>query len=237
MPVLVGSDRVRAAKLAIAKYAVDTVVLDDGFQQWRLKKDLEIIAIDASNPFGSYHLIPRGILREPLSSLKRADIFVLTKGSDAAAKEDLKNYLSRINPRSDVVEAIYTPEGFYNVAQPDKRVDTESLRNKGAVLVSGVANPGGFEALAAGQGVRIGLCLRFPDHYHYSTQDLERIIRESRDKGIGTVITTEKDAAKLASCLCSPACCDMNFFFLRIELKIIKDEERFINRLLSLYSF
>jgi len=237
VPVIVDADRIRGARKAVSEYGADTVILDDGFQQWRIKKDLEIVTIDSTNPFGNGHLLPRGALREPLSSLRRADIFVLAKtnfNSDDIGR--LKNILHKINPWAEVVESVHKPLGFYNITKPEELLPVDILKGKTAALFSGIGDPDSFEKLIAGLGIKIGVSFKFPDHHNYTERDLEKILSESKSKGINNIITTEKDAARIYDM--RYALCDMPIWVLRIELAIKNnDTTRFLNRLLALYSF
>jgi len=235
VPVIVDADRIRAANFAISKYGVDTVILDDGFQQWKISKDLEIVTIDANNPLGNKNLLPRGILREPLSSLRRADLFVLTKTNLCTDKdiEKIKDELNKLNSKGLVIESVHKPLGFYNIDKPEELFNGESLKEKTVTLFSGVGDPDSFENLITSLGIRIGLSFRFSDHYNYTKCDLDRIIKGSRDKFIDTIITTQKDAARLYSLQLTAY--SLQLLVLRIELAI-KDEQIFYNRLLKPYS-
>jgi len=235
VPVIVDADRVRGAQKAVRDYAVDTVILDDGFQQWRIKKDLEIVTIDTNCPFGNRNLLPRGILREPLSSLKRADVFVLTKTNVAPMTNQLKDFLGQVNPRAPVIESIHQPLGFCQLDKPNDLLDIAKLAGKSVTLFSGIGAPDSFENLIQSLKIKVGLFFRFSDHHNYSQGDLDRIIKNSQDKNIDTLITTEKDAARLSQLPITNY--QLPILFLRIELKIIKDEEKFHSRLLGLYSF
>ncbi|MBU4346016.1 MAG: tetraacyldisaccharide 4'-kinase [Candidatus Omnitrophica bacterium] len=234
IPVLVDANRIRAAHRARDDYGVDTVILDDGLQQWKIKKDSEIVAIDATDPFGNQHLLPRGILRQPLSALKQADIFVLTKTNLNPDIQDIKDFLSSINPSALIVESIHKPLGFYKIGQVDKLLPPEALKGKTVTLVSGIGDPDSFENLVISLGINIGLSFRFPDHHHYLQKDLEHIIQQSQNKNIDTIVTTEKDAVRLQRLPFTVY--RLPILVLRIELQIISDEERFYNRLLKLYS-
>lgn len=110
IPVLIGADRVKNAKEFIKKNKADVFLLDDGFQHWRLSRDIDIVAIDTTDPWGNGDVLPRGILREPRTALGRADIFVLTK-TDLAAKqlETLKTELRAIHPKALIVETVHKP--------------------------------------------------------------------------------------------------------------------------------
>jgi tetraacyldisaccharide 4'-kinase len=233
IPVIVDKNRIKGARLAIKDNNVDTVILDDGFQQWQIKKDLELVTIDATCPFGNRHMLPRGILREPLSSLRRADIFILTKTNLNTDIESLKHALNKLNPESLIVESIHHPIGLYDIKRPQELLKTEILKGKNVTLFSGIGNPDSFENLIKGLGINISLIFRFPDHYNYHRKDLDRIISSSKDKDVDTIVTTAKDAARISNFELVES--NIRILVLRIALKI-KDEERFYNRLLRLYS-
>jgi len=233
IPVIIGSNRIKSAYKAINNFGSDTLVLDDAFQQWRLFKDLEIVVIDAINPFGNTHMIPRGILREPLSSLKRADIFILTKTNINSDTGNMIDRLKRINPSAEIFESMHKPTGFYDINQPNELRGIDTFKGKGALLFSGIGDSGSFEKIIAGLGIKICLSLKFPDHHVYSRDDLDNIGKLARDNNTGVIITTEKDATRLVNSQLSAL--GFQFSVLRIEI-LIKDEQRFHNRLLSLYS-
>lgn len=234
VPVVVDADRIRAAKLAMRDYGADTVILDDGLQQWKIKKDLEIVTIDSTNPFGNGSLIPRGILRQPLSCLKQADIFILTKTNFNPDVQGIKDLLNRLNPRGLIIESAHRPLGFSRIDKRDELLRTDALAGETVSLFSGIADPDSFQNLIASLGVNIGLAFKFHDHHSYSQEDLENIFQKSQKKNIDTIITTEKDAARLYELRVTNY--ELRVLFLRIELKIIKDEQGFYNRLLRLYS-
>jgi len=232
IPVIVDTDRIKAARKATKDYHVDTVILDDGFQQWRIKKDLEIVTIDATNPLGNKHLLPRGILREPLSGLRRADIFVLTKTNLKPATADTKDFLNQINPEAIIIESMHKPLGFYNINQPEELLSVDILKGETVTLFSGIGSPDSFEDLIKSLGIKVGLSFRFPDHHNYTGGDLDRIVRSSKNKNIDTIITTAKDAVKIYRLKIRID--GGRFLCLRITLEIT-DEQRFYNRLHQLY--
>ncbi len=234
VPVIVDADRFRAGNRALREHAIDSVILDDGFQQWKLKKDLEIVTIDATNPFGNGYCLPRGVLREPLSSLKRADIFVLTKTNFNADIDNTKGLLTKFNPEALIIESAHIPMGFYSIEKPEELLNVELFRGKAVTLFSGIAGPDSFENLIKNLGIKIGLVFRFPDHYNYSRKDLDKIFNSAKEKKIDTIITTEKDAARL-SALGLNTDYGLQILILRIALVITKDEEKFYHRLLKLY--
>ncbi len=234
VPVIVDGDRIRAAKIAMRDYRVDTVILDDGFQQWRMNKDLDIVTIDAANPFGNLRLLPRGILREPLSSLRRAQIFVLTKVNlKADNNRDTAKLLNKVNPQALIVEAIHKPVGFYKLGQSrDNLLNPDEFQAKPAGLVCGIADPESFEKLISNSGINIVSSFRFPDHHFYTKEDVDKIADDAKGKGINIIITTEKDSVRLKGLQVTGY--ELRVFVLRIELEVLENEV-FIKRIHSLY--
>ncbi|MFA6216859.1 MAG: tetraacyldisaccharide 4'-kinase [Candidatus Omnitrophota bacterium] len=232
--VIVDADRVAGSLRAIREHKADTVIFDDGFQQWRIAKDLEIVVVDAAVFFGNRQMIPRGILREPLSSLQRADIFVLNNTQVIADTAALHDWLARVNNRAMVVEAVAHPIGFYRIDNPDELLAPGIFKGKTVVLVSGIGNPDHFEKLIGTMGIQSALSVRYQDHYRYSPRDWQLLCARSKEKNIDTIITTQKDAVRFLSLYQKNPLCAL--YALRIELKIVKNEQRFLNRLLRLYS-
>ena len=239
--VIVDTNRMRAAKLAVDDFGCDTVILDDGFQQWGIKKDLEIVTIDSTSPFGNEHMIPRGILREPLSSLRRCDIFVLTKTDLSRQTAKLKAILSGWNPEAVIFDSVHKPLALYDIANPAQSLLLGVLKGKTVGIFSGIGDPGSFESLVIGLGAKIGLDLRFDDHHDYKREDFVKIIQSAQERNIDTVITTEKDASRINN-LPTESSLGRQFttgglklLVLRIELEI-KNEQEFYNRLHKLYA-
>ena len=225
--VIVNRDRIKAAKNAIGDYAADTLILDDGFQQWKIVKDLEIVTLDAKYPFGNSLLLPAGFLREPKSALKRAKIFVLTQVSQGVDTVSLTKELRQINSKALIVESRHEACGFSDLNKPDDILGLDTFCNKQALIFSGIGNPQGFEDLVVSLGIDVVEVLRFADHYKYLPQDLERIKQLASSKKIDLIITTEKDAIKILE-LGIRAC---RIFSLNIKLKITKNEDEFNRRL------
>jgi tetraacyldisaccharide 4'-kinase len=233
VPVIVDADRIKGARRAMRDFGADTVILDDGFQQWGIKKDLEIVTVDSVTPFGNRHMIPRGILREPLSSLGRAGVFILTKVDGSDKSEKLSSTLRELNPDAEIWESAHKPVGFYSIDQPAKLFATDFIKTKKVGVFSGIGDPQSFENMICALGAEIGKAFRFPDHHNYTKEDIDNIVQHCRESDIDTVITTEKDAVKL-SAIRYPLSA-IKLLVLRIGLEI-KDEQGFRNRLLKLYS-
>jgi len=232
VPVIVDKNRIEGIKCACLKYAADLVILDDGFQQWKLKKDLEIVVISAVNPFGNKHMIPRGILREPLSALARADIFVLTKVNLVGELSEIKNNLRKYNSNALIFESVHDPAGFRRFGQDGQIIDKKMFASKRVALISGIADPDSFEKTIQGLGAVAVLSFKFADHHQYCKADLDGIAAGLKGKNVTAIITTAKDAVKLKPFDMENL--GIEIFVLVIELKIIKDEEKFISRLSGL---
>ncbi len=232
VPVIVDKDRIRAINRACSKYGIDLVILDDGFQQWKVKKDLDVVVIDATNPFGNKHMIPRGILREPLSALARADVFMLTKVDLTDQAPQIKSFINKINRRALIFESVHEAASFTKFSQKAQNIDKGYFSSKKVVLISGIGDPDSFEKTIRGLGVLVEHHFKFGDHYQYTQADLEKISRELKNKDIAAVITTVKDAVKLKGL--DLKVLEKEVFVLEIRIKIIKDEERLFNRLFGL---
>ncbi len=233
IPVVVDSDRVRGINKAIKDYMADTVILDDSLQQWRLKKDLEIVTIDATDPFGNGQLLPRGILREPLSALKRADLFILTKVNLSPDTQSIKDFLVRVNPGAQIVEARHEPLSFYSLDKPDTPIDLAQFKGKAAAIFSGIGDPDSFASLIGSLGISAAVSFNFSDHYNYTQGDLDNISKQARAKNVEIIITTQKDAARLSSL--ELRAYSLQLLVLRIQMRI-KDEQKIYHRLSGLYS-
>ncbi len=234
VPVVVNADRKRGICTAVNDYGVDTVVMDDGFQQWGIKKDLDIVTIDAVNPFGNRNILPRGILRQPLSSFKNVDVFILTKTDISPDISDIRNILGKANPSAIIIESAHKPVGFYPLGKKQDLSGIDAFKNKTVILISGIARPDSFKKMIVNLGIKVGVSFDFSDHYSYSRQDLDNIFQACKEKNTDIIITTEKDAVRLSRL--PIAGYQLSIFVLRIEIIITKDEERLHNRLRQLYS-
>ncbi len=235
VPVIVDVDRARGMEHAIKNYNVDTAILDDGFQQWRVRKDLEIVTIDVTSPFGNGWLLPRGILREPLSSLKRADIFFLVKTNliSEEKKNNIMSALNGVNPSAMIVEAIYEPRYLRDLITQEE-IGLNLLKDKDICILSGIASPDSFKATVEKLQCNIKLSFDFLDHYCYKRIDLDKILALCSKNNIEILLTTEKDAVRIEP-LVKGSIIDSKIFSLVVKLKILESEEKFHARLFSLY--
>ena len=235
--VFVGRDRVKFAGEALQEGA-DTVILDDGFQHRRLKRDLDIVLIDSTNPFGNGFLFPRGILRESPGSLKRADIIVLTKTDKGrAGVSALEEKIRKIAPGKNIIKARHEPRNLCDM-KTGNPTEISSINGKTVCIVSAICDPSYFKYTARETGATVGLEFIFSDHYAYTKNDLNRIFEECKKKEINIIITTEKDAVKLKKIMPAEKSLKETFpdmLVLGIELKIVQGEKELDEKIDRLY--
>lgn len=219
--VLVDKDRVKSGRYAINKLGCDTLVLDDGFQYMGMKHRLEVVLVDRTNPFGNEHVLPRGILREPITNIKRADFIFLTKSSGTGS-EKLKERLRSLNSHAEIIECQHCARYLKNVFS-DERHELDYLKGRKVVSLSGIAVPAGFEGELENRGAVILHKVRFVDHHRYAQQEIIDIVNEAKKLGAEAIITTEKDAVRLPML----GRCDVPILFLRVDIDILSGEEDF----------
>ena len=203
--VISNADRIEAAKGAIKHLGTDCFVLDDGFQHLRLERDLNIVTIDATNPWGGGHLLPYGRLREPLSGLSRADCIVITRADQANNLDALRDEIRRLTENAPIFQSTMRIKNL-----------PETIPTPVAAFC-GVGNPQSFFNLIPHE---IVLQKTFPDHHRYSQTDVDSLIEAATRAGAQSLITTAKDAVKLKSLLFSLPC-----FVLEIEPRIENEAE------------
>ncbi|MFH0753114.1 MAG: tetraacyldisaccharide 4'-kinase [Candidatus Omnitrophota bacterium] len=233
VPVMVDPDRFRATKEAERKSLADVYLMDDGFQHWHLKRDLDLVAIDATNSFGNGSLLPCGILREPLSALARADLFILTK-SDAGCCHvaQIRQILGRINPDAHVVETVHAPVALVDMLSGQRDTGMCWLKDR-VVAVCAIGSPGSFADTLKNQGAVVEKLFVYEDHHVYNDEDLAEIVCFCQNKGINKVVTTHKDAVKIRGILNNIS--GIRFFVLEIDIKVIHGEVELFSRIDRLF--
>lgn len=197
VPHLQNPDRLAAVEVARAELDSQVVILDDGFQHRRLARDLDIVLVDALNPFGYGHWLPRGLLRESRQSLKRADVVVVTR-CDQAERESLTKLLKvvkSVNPEAALVEASFPPLGL--ISASGSTAPLSQLHGQTVAGFCGIGNPEAFETSLRLAGCKLVAFRRFADHYAYSKTDVEDLTRWTKEMSPGFVATTQKDLVKL----------------------------------------
>ena len=190
-------DRVAAAQEAIAKFHPGVIVLDDGFQHRRIARDLDIVLLDALEPFGFGHVFPRGTLREPLASLQRANAVVLTRADllDTERRREIWKIVGRNAPQAVCAEAAHAPRGL--IAADGRQESLASIRGAAVAAFCGLGNPAGFRHTLDVCGCRLVAFREFPDHHSYTQADIESLAAWVHPWDVSAVVCTQKDLVKL----------------------------------------
>jgi tetraacyldisaccharide 4'-kinase len=197
VPPLQGADRVALARTAIDELESEVLVLDDGFQHCRLARDLDIVLIDATLPWGHGYLLPRGLLREPPSSLRRADAVVLTRCDQVEADDlaALRQRIAQLAPGVMVAETEHHAEELINEGATE---DLALLCDRPVAAFCGLGNPEAFRRTLCDQGAVLTDLRVFPDHHAYTRADVERLQEWAQAQPEdAVVVTTQKDLVKL----------------------------------------
>jgi len=195
-PVWVGRDRAISGKAALAAGGVDVLVLDDGFQHLSLERDLDVVLLDCRSPLGNGCVLPAGPLREPVSNLKRADVFVLTRADRDIDSAPLKDTLRSLFRGVPVFACRHAVKGI-TLKKGAPLFDLDSFLDRRVVVFAGIARPELFFADLRKTGMDICKTLSFPDHHRYSAADFSMIFRAASEHDAEVIITTAKDSARI----------------------------------------
>jgi len=195
IPVLIGADRLASARRA-KEQGRDVVLLDDGFQHWRLARDLDIVLLDATDPFGGNQLVPWGRLREYPTALSRAGVIIITRADSVAAGElaVIEKNAARYAPHAVLARACHRPVRLRSLHDGQER-RLEELRGARISTVCGIGNPDAFHQTLQQLGAELGTRLLYPDHHTYTALDFRELHAATT---VSMVVTTAKDAAKLS---------------------------------------
>ena len=219
--VLVDKDRVKAGRYAIEKFGCDTLLLDDGFQYWKLAgRRTDIVLIDRQQPFGNERLLPRGTLREPPSHLARAHYIFITK-SDGQT-EELRRRIGQYNSTAGIIECIHHPLYFEDVFT-GQRHGLDLIKGRTVASLSGIAQPESFEHSLTSLGGAVVYSKRFADHHRFTQQEILNAINRSKKRQAELIITTQKDAVRFPKIDRR----DLPIYFMRVEIKILNGADDF----------
>ena len=234
VPVLAGKDRVSNGEKAIRESGVDCLLLDDGFQHLKLKRDLDIVVIDSLNPFGGENLIPRGSLREPLKNLGRADMFIISHCNQSKEQKIKSIYtkLNYVNNDAPVCESIHRPVHIENIMD-GSILEPEWLNGKRIYGLSAIGNPESFTYTLKELGADLIKHRKFHDHHNYNREEIGDVVYEAKLLGVDAIVVTQKDIVKIRKMDIN----DFNILSLKIETQITKGIELYeeaIDRVLNL---
>lgn len=233
--ILTGKNRIQMAQEYLKEHQADVIILDDGFQHLKIQRDLDVLMIDSTNPWGNGYLLPRGILRERWPAIKRAHIVILSK-TDLAEQniQVIRKKIKETNPDCLIVESIHQPVHLTDVETKDQ-CELSFLQGKIICALSAIGSPDSFEDLLRKQGAVIEESYRFLDHHSFSRNDILSVLHFCKAHQIDTVVTTQKDAVKLGA-IFKELKPDIKFMYLSIQFTITKNEKDFRGRIDSLFS-
>lgn len=190
-------DRVAAARSATENGGADVLILDDGFQHRRLHRDLDIVLLDATCPFGFDHVLPRGLLRESLGGLRRADLILVTRSDQApaAARDAIERRVRSIAPNTAMLSCRHRVTGVRHITTGEP-LDPEGKR---VVLFAAIGRPETFRHTAQSLGCEVVGSRWFADHHNYSMREISALLSANAFPPHDLVLTTAKDAAKIES--------------------------------------
>jgi tetraacyldisaccharide 4'-kinase len=213
-----------AGAMRALEAGADVAVLDDGFQHLALQRDLDILLVDATRPFGNGHLLPRGPLREPAENAARADLAVITRTDLAGLGPvgELRTWLSRLKRGLPIVGCCFRPRALRPLSEgAEESLPPETLSGKRVGAFAALAQPRGFGQTLRSVGAEVVYARRFPDHHRYAPRDLAAVVRAAAASGAEMLVTTEKDAVKLED-LPAP---EIPLYCLSVETEIDEGED------------
>ncbi|MBN1805374.1 MAG: tetraacyldisaccharide 4'-kinase [Sedimentisphaerales bacterium] len=227
IPVIVNPDRVGGAEEAAIKFGTRVLIMDDGFQHRRLARKLDIVVIDATQPFGYGKVLPAGLLREPVSSLKRADAVVITRCDQVAENEldKIEKKLRLLNPGIITARSVHTPS--YVISTDNKEISLEELNGKKIYAFCGIGNPSSFLRTIKAVGAQVIGSKLFNDHYHYTEACITDILKEAELLKADLILTTQKDKNKINQQISSKT--EIPLAYIAIEIKFLSGEDKLMD--------
>ncbi len=221
--VLVDKDRVKSGLYAIEEFETDTLILDDGFQYLDLKPHINIMLVDSTAPFHNHHVLPRGLLREPIKNVRRADYIFLTKSNGGNHLRHIKAFLRKHNRRAEIIECCHKPLYLEDVYKKEDRLPLEYLKGRKIAALSAIAWPKSFEDFLVELGGYLVCRKSFADHHRFSEQEMIDFVNTAKMNDAEIIITTEKDAVRMPRLSRR----DIPIYFLRVEIDILSGQENF----------
>src|SRR5881398_3492932 len=219
--VLVDKDRVKSGRLAIDKWQVDTLLLDDGFQYLHLKHRLDMVLVDRQAPFGNEFLLPRGTLREGPRNLRRASYIFITKNTGDANFE-LMRRIRRYNRTAEVIECAHKPLYLQNIFTGEQ-LPLEALRDAFIGSLCAIAAPESFEGALTKLRAHVDLAKSYIDHHYYTEAELVSFTNRCIRRDLAMIVTTEKDSVRMPRL--PEAELKVPIYFLRVEIEILSGHE------------
>ncbi len=222
-PVGIGADRFRTGADLLRHFDVDVILLDDGFQHVRLARDVDIVLIDALQPFGGGSLFPLGRLREPVDALARAQIVLITRSAFSDLPPAIERQVRRCNPSAPIFRASVEPRAWVeHRTGREFAISARPFDRAGAFC--GLGNPQSFRRTLAALGVDPVDWVEFEDHHRYRPHELSRLAAQMGSRGAGALVTTEKDAVNLCED-CHDLVAPLVIYWLQVAMAIDREDE------------
>ncbi|MGA9767451.1 MAG: tetraacyldisaccharide 4'-kinase [Blastocatellia bacterium] len=197
IPIVINKDRYAGGRWAIDRLGAEVLVLDDAYQHLALARDLNILLLDATDPFGGFEMVPFGRLREPLYALKRADLVIVTRADKPFDQDQTNSIIKHFCGNKVPVMYVYASITRLRHIETAEMYETNQFTGWNAAAMCGIGNPQAFADDILQAGINIVSENFFPDHHAFTQQDLDRVTAAAQDAGADMIITTEKDAVRL----------------------------------------
>ena len=225
VPVMVGRNRFKAGQKLLQQFRQDVLILDDGFQHIGLQRDLNLLIIDGSMPFGRLpvqgFLLPRGMLREPIRELRRASAVLVSRMEQCDHYPEIIRTIKKWHPGMPVFKIFSSARRLVHLTNHSEK-EVDYLAGKSVLAFSGIGNPDSFRTLLEQLGGKIVHEEVFKDHHHYSAQDVQDLLKQARRHTADMLVTTEKDAVKLREYFGA----DAPVWVLQIRMERVEDRQR-----------
>ena len=231
VPHLQDPDRFRMSQIAVEELESQIIVLDDGFQHRQLHRELDLVLVDATNPFGYGRLLPRGLLREPTSNLSRADFIVLTRVNLIEVNQS-ELILDRIAKLAPGVPVATTKTTFTQLRQSDgTQLDLDAIAGVPVFVFCGIGNPENFSTSLNRINLQISGQAFFPDHHQYSREELEDVADQANKAGAAALVCTHKDLVKIGSNRIG----SLPIYAILIDVEFVSGEASFTEAILKVH--
>lgn len=221
--VIINPDRVEGASTAVSEHNAQVIIMDDGFQHRRLARDIDVLAIDATEPFGYDKVLPAGMLREPTSSIKRAQAVILTRCDQVETQklEAIKERIKQLNKNIIIAESLHAPQ---NIIINKTEQNFDHIKGKKVFAFCAIGNPDSFyNSLSTNQADVVGT-ETFDDHHNYTPADIDMVMQKAAQLDAQLLLTTEKDWTKLHD---MPVKGDIELGFVKIKIHFTSGLDEF----------
>jgi tetraacyldisaccharide 4'-kinase len=220
-PVLISKKRASAVQQAESQFSPDYILLDDGYQHRAVSRDIDILLIDAMDPFGNYRLPPSGILREPIENLCRADIMLINRAEEDEDLLLLRRILRRHNEKALIFQLGNRITKLARLATGDT-LRPEDISGMNSYLFCAIGNPHGFSLNIEKLGAHVVGYRYFRDHHQYTEEDLQKITDEAKEAGASIILTTQKDSVRIKRHEDSSF---LPLYYAKLELALYREED------------